>query len=161
MSRNTLARHWSPRERAQARVVLDQIISEGGEVIGLFRLCNLTGFGYKKLVDLMPLVVHETAEALPGSALLVLRHGNTYHYTITSNEDATKRAYWPVARKINTIARRLSDAVGPLRGSTDLAAVSLVDVADAMVASMRGATLDAIYSYDRQAAAASPDADVA
>lgn len=153
-TRTTLSRQWTALEKVQASYILDAIIANGGEVVAVTNLMRLTGFSYAKVTDIMPLVVHQARETLPGSALLVLRRVDGYHYSITSDADAAKEAYWPVVRKMNTMARRMSDAVDPLRSSTDLAAVNLVDVADALVASMRENTLDAIYALDHTEAPA-------
>jgi uncharacterized protein (DUF2384 family) len=155
MTRRTFARRWTEAEHADAARIAEVVASVEGGMVSALSVARAIGLPYdrhhratslRKVYDLMPLAVIESVARFPGRVLLAYRQPTGTLYQVTDLPPVSEAVAVERAKRMHTMAARLSAEVEPLRGSDDLAAILLVTMADMALAAMPVNALDAIVA---------------
>lgn len=155
MSRQTLAREWTDDETVRAACIVRVVAQAHGGIVSALSVARAIGLPYweperarslRQVYDVMPLAVLLSVEAYPGQVILAERQPTGTLYRLTDEPPVAEAVVIARAQRAHTMLRRLRAEVEPLRGSTDLAAVLLVTMADSALASMPSHAIDAIIA---------------
>lgn len=149
-ARTTLERVYTDEDIDFAKAVIRAVAANGGEVYTQAEMSRLSGVPRGRLTrTVMTLARVLVADVFPGQALLSRNEGpKGTLYRLTDDTDLAVQAHLRIAKTLHTMTRRAHAEAEPLRGHTELAFVSLVDLVDSLWANLssREHTYDAILT---------------
>jgi hypothetical protein len=161
VTRRTVARVWTEAEHDLAGRIVRAVYAASGGLVGGLTIARAVGLPYgprrrsaslRRIYDVMPLAVLIAQAEYPGSALLVQSRRGGALYSIGAAQGTARNVTIDRAKRVHTSAARMGAEVEPLRGSTELVDVVLVNAVDMALQALSSPVLDAVAAHIKESA---------